>query len=211
MQPYQEATEEIVRQGKLPLKIASNAASAASALSTAGGAAYLAGGSINRVLPFLSKYVPENLAIKGLSKVDPRYGSFIKKAMGAGKSFEEVKEFIGSKIEESKPAKEDRNIIEQYSPELFQYLKDLIKQGSTPVEAGSKAIKFLDKKQQDVIKKIEKDHKTNWSSIVESVFGANDVQTPIPKNQPSNASSQNGSGQQALMEILSKINQKLGQ
>lgn len=172
MQPYQEATEEISRQGELPLKIGKNLASAAA---TAGGAAYLSGGAINRVLPFLSKYVPENLAIKGLSKVDPRYGSFIQKAMAAGKSFDEVKDFIGSKLEEAgqslSPAKQEKNIIQQYSPDLFQYLQDLIQKGRSPLEAGALARTVLGQKYKNIISKIEKDHKADWSSIIQTVFG----------------------------------------
>lgn len=214
MQPYQEATEEISRQGELPLKIAKNAVSAGGAVASAGGGAYLAGGALNRVLPFLSKYIPPDLAMKGLNKIDPRYGSFIKKAMAAGKTFDEVKEFIGSKIEEegesNKPAKQDRNIIEQYSPNLFQYLKDLIGKGSSPVQAAAKARKFLDKKDQDLISKMEKEHKTDWPSIVQSIFGGQGTAQPQQPDQV-NQGAQSGPGQQALMDILSKINQQLGQ
>jgi hypothetical protein len=203
MQPYQEATEEIRRQGELPLNIAKNLGSVAGAAATA----YLGGGAINRVLPFLSKYIPEDLAIKGLSKLDPRYGSFIKKALGAGKSFEEVKEFIGSKIEEGqeeKKPKENRNVIQQYSPELHQFLDQEIKKGRAPIEAG--AIAQHDKRFKDIISKLSKEHKTPWSNILEAVYGAQG-QAKQSAQQPQQ---QSGQGQAALMEILQKIQQARG-
>lgn len=217
MQPYQEASQAIRKQGELPLDLAKRGAGIASSA----GAAYLTGGAINRVLPFLSKYIPEDLAIKGLNKVDPRYGSFIQKALGAGQTFEEIKDFIGSKIEdeEKKSPKEDRNIIQQYSPRIFEYLTRIIKNGSTPTEAAIKAQKFLDTKDKSIIKQIEKDHKTPWTSIVESIFGTG----AQPSQQPSmpqelqgqmgqnGQNQQGGPGQQALMKILAQINQKLGQ
>lgn len=216
MQPYQEASQEIRRQGEMPLKIAKGAAGAGA---TVGAAALGAG--IGRVIPFLSKYVPQDLAIKGLNKIDPRFGKFIQTALDAGESFEGVKEFIGGKIEEEQsPTKQNGNIIEQYSPNLFQYMKDLMGKGSSPIDAAAKARKFLDKKQQDIISKMEKDHKTDWSSIVQSVFGGQGMAQPQPQQgqqqQPappgqSQQGGQQGEGRQKLMQILGMINQKLGQ
>lgn len=214
MQPYQEATEEVRRQGEIPLKAAQTAGSIGATAATA----YLSGGVINRVLPFLSKYIPEDLVKKGLSKIDPRYGRFIDKALGEGKTIEEVKEFIGQKIQgeqKSKPAKEKRNIIEQYSPELHQFLEQEIKKGRKPIEAG--ALAQNDKRFSSAISKMSKDHKTNWSSIIDSVYGIGETAQPqqeIQEQQPQQniqqPSQQSGQGQQALMAIMQKINQRLG-
>lgn len=203
MQPYQKATKEIRRQGELPLQIAKNAASLGSAAATAGGAAYLSKGVISKVLPFLSNYLPEDLAIKGLNKIDPRYGSFIQKAMGAGKSFDEVKEFIGSKIEGSgsgKKAPDKRNIIEQYSPELFQFLQGEIQKGRQPIEAG--ALAQSQKSFQSIIKKMSDDHKAPFSSILESIFGSAQQPQQTQKNQQN---PQSGNGDDALLAALDKI------
>ena len=89
MQPYQRATEEIRSQGEKPVTAVQNAASLAA--STGIGA---------RILPFLSKYVPDDIAVKGLSKIDPRLGGFINKAMEAGQSVSAIKDVIKGKAEE---------------------------------------------------------------------------------------------------------------
>lgn len=181
MQPYQEATEEIRRQGELPLKTAKTLGSVGASAATA----YLGGGAINRILPFLSKYIPEDLVKKGLSKIDPRYGKFIDKALSHGKSIEEIKDFIGEKIQgsqETKTAPEQRSIIEQYSPELFQFLKGEIDKGRAPLEAG--ALAQLQEPFKKIIKKMSEDHKAPFSSILQSVFGGAQ-QAQQPQNQQS--------------------------
>lgn len=205
MQPYQEATEEIRRQGELPLKAAKTLGSIGASAATA----YLGGGVINRVLPFLSKYIPEDLAIKGLNKIDPRYGKFINKALSAGKSFEEVKEFIGEKIqgkqESTEKTPEQRSIIEQYSPELFQFLKGEIDKGRAPLEAG--ALAQSQGSFKNIIKKMSEDHKAPFSSILESVFGgAQQPKQQMQQPQDQNLSQQRqGNGDQALLAALDKM------
>jgi hypothetical protein len=205
MQPYQEAAQAVKKQGEFPLKIAK----AIGAGGIAAASSYLGGGAINRVLPFLSEYIPENLVKKGLSKIDPRYGKFIDKALAAGKSMEEIQDFIGGKIQESQakqePAKENRNIIEQYSPELHQFVSQEIKKGRPLMQAGA----IAQSKFGDVIKKLTKDHKTQWSDILQSVYGSMQGQAQ-PQEQQQNAQQQNGPGAQALLNILSKINQNMG-
>lgn len=204
MQPYQKASEEIRRQGEFPANAIKTAGSlAVRAIPTIGG-----GLALGKVLPFLSKYIPEDLAIKGLSKIDPRFGKFIKMAMSNGKSFDEAKEFIREKAEGSQEqSKENRNIIEQYSPELHQFILGEIQNGRKPIEAA--ALAQNDKRFSNVIKKLEKDHKTNWSNIIQSTYGVGETAQPQQmQQQPS--SQQIGPGQQALMQVLQKINQKLG-
>lgn len=185
MQPYQEAAEEIRRQGELPIKSAKQAASFA-------GSAAAGSAMVGRIVPWLSKYIPEELAIKGLAKIDSRLGGFIKKAMSEGYDFDEVKNFIGEKMggaENKKPpsAKENQNIIQQYSPELHQFISEHIQQGRSPLEAG--AIAQLDRKGgksfKSIIKKIEQDHKSPFSAILQTVYGSQEAQA-----QPQQAQSQ---------------------
>lgn len=191
MQPYQEASEELRRQGQAPINALKKAASIGLSAGSVALGAGIGGISLNRVLPFLSKYIPQDLAIKGLSKIDPRFGTFINKALSAGKSIDEVKSFIKEKAvgnesqEKKENPKDQRNIIEQYSPELHQFLKGEVTKGRPAIEAG--AIAQSQDKFKNVIKKLESDHKTNFSSILESIYGGGQyaapaTQTPQPKN-----------------------------
>ena len=148
MQPYQKAGREIQRQADAPGKFAKTAALAAPALAGSGAA-------LSRILPLLSEFVPVNLASKGLEKIDSRFGKFIHGAMGAGHTMDEVMGFIKEKVggNDSKKAPDQRSIIEQYSPELNQFIQQQIQQGRTALEAGAMA--QLDKKFQGAIKKME--------------------------------------------------------
>lgn len=217
MEPYQAANEEMRRRGEQPV----NALKAAGSLALSAAPAY-AGAKVlggigtkigERVKTFLNDYIPQDLAIKGLSKIDPRLGKFVKKAMDEGYDFDELKNFIKEKTEEKQPLpKENRNIIEQYSPELHQFIHEQVQRGRSALQAGAAAQGMS--KFSEIIKKLTKDHKLPWSNILESVYG--DALAP----QGSQASSQQqtnsfpqekaGPGNQALMEILQKIQKAKG-
>lgn len=191
----------------------------------------------SRVLPFLSEYIPVDLALKGINKVSPELGKLLDSGMKKGLDVKEGFDFIRSQLQDfqgevdnlgKEPAKQNRSIIEQYSPNIHKYIEGLIKQGNTPSQAALKSQKFLDKKELDIIKKIEKDHKSDWTSIVESIFGGGQasqqtnpsiLQDPnsMPQGQPSpemqaqtTQQPQQGQGQQALMQMLQQINQRMG-
>jgi len=243
MQPYQKASQEIQRQGEVPIKAIKTGASLGASL-------YGGGLAASKVLPFLSKYIPADLAIKGLTKIDPRFGIFINTALKKGKSFDEIKQFIQGEVEkgqqqesETEPnlspsgfpikeknqqqtnpkkqnAKDQRNIIEQYSPELHQMLSKHVTAGRSPTEAAALAANEGkgQKSFKAIIKKIQEDHKTPFESIVESIYGGGQyggsVNPPQQNQQPQQPQQQGqqqaGSGQQALMSILQKIDQRLG-
>jgi hypothetical protein len=222
MQPYQQASDELRRRGEAPLRAVGKIAEtgldiASTGLKYGGGAALF-----KRILPLLSKYVPEDLAKKGLNKINPGFGKFIDKAESEGSDFEEIKDFIKQKgeetLEQEKP-KENRNIIEQYSPELHQFISEQVKSGRRPIEAGAIAQNY--KKFSDVIKKLSKDHKTNWSSIIESVYGTEESAQPSQAQQPQNdpmqaqqqAQNQSqgiGKGEQAILNFMQGAKQKYG-
>ena len=216
MQPYQTASEEIKRQGNAPINTAKNIASVVGTGAGLVSGAGIVGAGLKKVLPFLNKYIPHDIMVKGLSKVDPRYGKFIKRVIEDGGTDDEIKDFIKEKLqgnEESQlePAKKNGNIIEQYSPELFQFINEQIKNGRKPIEAG--AIAQNDKRFKDVIGKISKDHKTPWSNILESVFGGTGMAQSQQQEAPQGQSPQQGGGQgqQKLMAMLQQINQRFGQ
>lgn len=205
--PYQEASEEVQRRGELPISMAKSLGGA-----IAGGAALKA---VSKVLPFLNKHIPASLAIKGLTKADPRYGKFIQKSLAEGKPMDEIKDFIREKAESALPkekAVEGKNIIEQYDPELHKYITEKIKKGSTHIHAGTKALKH--ERFKKAINKLTKDHKTSWDRILESVYGSEGMaqsrkepqQEPqkeqIQQQQPQGGQRENGTAQQAIMQAL---------
>lgn len=197
MQPYQLASKETQKEGELPLEALKTASSL--------GATALGGGlALNRVLPFLSKYISPELAIKGLTKIDPRFGKFIDLALKNGQSFDEVKDFIKEKAEgnQAQPNAQPKqqNIIQQHDDKLHAFIESEMNKGRSALEAG--AIARTDKKFEDSIEKIEKAHKTNWSSILESIYGQSQpAQTQQQQVQPQ----QSGNADQALLAALDKI------
>lgn len=135
------------------------------------GASLFGGASIlSRALPLLSQFVPENLALKGFSKLDPRLGRFAKQATEAGYTFNEIKDFLKSKSEEESRGSENKNIIQMYSPQLHEFLTAEIEKGRAPLEAG--ALAQLQKPFQADIKKITQEHKAPFSAILETVYGS---------------------------------------
>jgi len=179
------------------------------------GTAAVAGSMASKVLPFLNQYIPFDLAMKGINKVNPKLGSFLKRGQEAGLNVKDGLDFIKANLQASnaEPAKQSKNIIEQESPELHQFLDQEIRKGRKPIEAG--ALAQNDKKYSSVISKLTKAHKTPWSAIIESVFGSGEMGLPQQTSQESaqpqlsNQGSKPGPGQQALMDILAKINEKL--
>lgn len=216
MEYYHKAAEALRQGEEYPLQILKNAG-----LTALGGGAATAGSkALGKLIPavgaLINQYVPDNLSMAGLNKIDPRFGKFIQGALQEGYSYEDVRKFIGDKINKSQsaePAKQNKNIIEQYSPELHQFILEHIKNGRSPLEAG--ALAQMESKKNNfksAIDKITQDHKAPWSAILETVYGQQGTQkSPDQPQNPQQPSNQTGSGQQALMEILQKINQRLGQ
>lgn len=182
MNSFEEAAEEMRRQSEGPKRFTQGAINVAkTGLGLGAGVAGAATFAplLKKVAPFLSDYIPENLAIKGLSKLSPKLGKFVNKAFNNGFDFKEVKDFLGEQVKESESAKDERNIIEQVSPELHQFILERIKKGHSPIQAGAlatiKGSKFI-----PIIEKLKKDHKTGWGDIVEMIYGHGE-KAPIQK------------------------------
>lgn len=185
------------------------------------GGAAAGSATLSRVLPFLSEHIPTELAYKGISKISPKLGNFLKSGMEKGLDVKEGLNFIKEKMQ--KPP-EQRSIIEQYSPDLFRFLKDKIQSGLSPLKASQAASNKSNF--SNAIQKMMKDHKAGWPEIVESVFGGGQMaqqpqgspqdQSMQPQQgQPSQGQGQPqqqqpGQGQQALMAILQKIQASRG-
>lgn len=232
MQPYQQAAQAKRRGEEAPLNLLKNAGLSFGA----GAVAKLGSSAINKMAPaigaLISPYVPENIAKAGLNKLDPRWGPFIDHAMEAGYTFDNFREFMGEKVEKAQePAKEERNIIEQYSPELHKFMEEQIKGGREAYAAG--AIAQKDKRFASAIEKLQKDHKLSWADVIEQVYGgkgaapkkgmmqreADRFNQAYPQEQgtgaaqgqaPNFSGQPQGPGMQAISAVLNKINQKLG-
>lgn len=209
MEYYKKAAEAIRSGEEKPLNLLKNVGLTA----LGGGAASLGSKAINRLIPavgaLINQYVPENISREGLGRIDPRFNDFIQGAIDQGYSYEDLRNYIGEKIEKSEEQpKQKLNLIEQESPELHQYLDQEIRNGRRPIEAA--AIAQHDKRFANIIQKLTKTHKTPWSQIIESIYGTGETAQPTQQTQQPQQG-QPGAGQQALMAILDRINQKLGQ
>jgi hypothetical protein len=165
-------------------------------------------GAASKIAPFLSELIPVDLAMKGINKLAPKVGQFLKKGQEMGLNIKEGLDFLKKNMGGNEKPPEQKSIISQYSPELNQFIEEHIKKGRQPLEAG--ALAQLDPKFMKIIKKMEADHKTPFSSILQATFGG--AQQPRQQQQAQPQQQQGGGpGQQALMAILQKINQGKGQ
>ena len=203
MRPDEEANKSEINRDK---RFRSNVSKGVGAAGT------LAGGAITaRIMPFLSELIPSDLAMKGLSRISPKLGDFLRKGQSMGLKIKEGLRYVKEEIQPKEKTKDSRNIIEQYSPELHQFILDQIQQGRSHIEAG--ALAQLESKGskgfKSVIDKITKDHKAPWSAILQTVYGqGQEAAQQAQKIQPTQQ--QGGQGQQALMAILQKLQQARG-
>jgi hypothetical protein len=198
MRPDERANQELIERDK---RFRGN-------LKSAAGAALGTGLSMasSKVLPFLSEYLPVDLAMRGLDKVSPAIGKFLRKGQSMGLDIKEgmnyVKEQIIPKKETEQP-QEKRNIIEQYSPELHQFIDQEVRKGRPLIQVG--AIAQNDRRFADVINKLQKDHKTPWSNILQSIYGGALKEQPQDQGQMQPGGGQ-GNIDPALQQLIQQGN-----
>jgi len=132
-----------------------------------------------RVAPFLSEYIPTDLAMKGLQKVAPKVADFLRKGQSAGLDIKQGMDFIKSKLspteepaQEAKGAEDSRNLIEKHAPELHQFIVDKMKKGESFRRAGALArLEGGGKTFSKTIEKLMKDHKASWEDMIEAIYG----------------------------------------
>ncbi len=220
MRPDERAVEsEIARDRQFRSNVGKAAKTVVGAAGAAGAA--VATGVSSKVLPWLSSYIPTDLAMKGLQKVSPKLADFLKRGQNAGLDVRQGMDYVKDKIspkteeqqeEQAEQTKEDRNIIEQYSPELHQFIAQQVASGRDPIQAG--ALAQNDKRFASVINKLSQDHKTPWSSILQSVYGAGERPGALQKSGNSGQQQQPGQQQensdQIIVDLLKDIDSKLG-
>ena len=141
-------------------------------------------GLAGKILPLLSSYVPEDLALKGISKLAPKIGDFLKRGVSLGLGLREGLDYLKKELEPKENIQpEQKNIIEKHSPDLHNFIKDLIQKGRSPVEAGALAqLQGKDTRGfNSIINQIIKAANAPWSAIVESVYGPEGTKTTETK------------------------------
>jgi hypothetical protein len=190
-----------------------------------GGGAALGSKLGSRILPFLNQYISPDMAMKGISKISPELGSFLKNGMKSGLDLKSGLDFLKEKLSPQEEKKKDpMELISGYSPELAQFIQGHIKNGRSPKEAA--ALAKVSTPHGKSVKDIEKQTKENFVDMVERLLGSSasqapsqQAQQPQQQSQPQQMISpqqgqqqgQGGPGQAALMAILQKINQRTGQ
>lgn len=207
-QPYQDAEEELINREKAPYKALRKGIGV--------GASIVGGTSlVNRLVPLLNDFIPESLAKKGIAKLSPQLGKFVESATNLGHDFYDVRDFLRSKAAEETEKKEEkksqkvadqRNVIQQYSPELHEYLSGEIQKGRSPLEAG--ALASMQDNFKSVIKKMSEDHRTPFSSILQSIYGSTESPQELQNQQTSKPAidkSQILGSMQKLTELISSM------
>lgn len=203
MQPYQQASERIKEQMKDPVKFGK------AAISTAG--SILTGSTISRAIPLLNEFVPFNLMKKGLNKINKKIGEFVEESLMSGYSRGEAQEYLEKVMPQKKKAKSffeeivgdfDLNALPEENQQELNFLRmvsdDLQQKGK---ERNDPSFKKLEKKIKSALK--------GKLGLAESE--ALRFQQAYPQaGQQVQPQAQPGSGQQALMAILQKIQAQRG-
>lgn len=133
LQPYQKASDEIRRQSESPGKFLKNTALTIGGL---GASSQI----LKQITPFFNKFIPKDIAIKGLTKINPTLGKFIQGSVKQGYPMEDVLEFVKSKVtndEEENEEVESKAALQ--SPEMQQpTIKQMLKDPNIPF-AGNQA------------------------------------------------------------------------
>jgi len=217
LRPDEEASQSAIERDKNKRNLISSGLQTAAGLATGLGSAAATPAILSKIAPFLSEYIPADLALKGISKLSPKIGNFLKKGSDMGLDIREGYEFLkGNKqpqeTESNQNPQDQRNVIQQYSPELNEFLESEIGKGRQPLEAGAIA---RSKGFEKVIDQIEKDHKTPWDSIIQSIFGGAQQAAPQKKQSAvqdlilgkQGAPQQDANAQ--LMAMMEKFSQSL--
>ena len=64
----------------------------------------------SRILPLLNEYIPEEMALRGISKISPKMGSFLQNGLAAGLPLSAGLNFIREKLSKSPKSKMDKTL-----------------------------------------------------------------------------------------------------
>lgn len=172
------------------------------------GSTALGAGLGAKIAPFLNELIPADLALKGINKLNPKLGSLLKKGMDQGLDLKSGLDYIRNRSgNEKQPAKTNVNVIQQYSPELHDFIESERSKGRPILEAG--ALAQVNEKFKKIIKRLENDHKTPFSALLQSTYGDNNSNTN-KVNQPQQQSGGMSPSMQRLSQLMEQGIQMLG-
>lgn len=201
MEPYQEASEKIKEKFEQPGRFIKKAGSLGLGLAAGTAVSPI----VARMIPFLNDLIPADLAIKGLTKINPKFGEFIDKSLKNGFSFDEIKDFLGQQAE-----KVEKNQSKSVFDELLGDVD--INQLPEPVQNQLGFLKTisdqLEKKGTHRESSTFKRLKKKIDEVLSGKIG--ELQGEAMAMPQQTAQQQPGQGQQALMAILQKIQASRG-
>lgn len=103
-------------------------------------------GIAHKILPFLSNYIPSELAVKGISKISPKIGNFLKRGMESGLNVKDGLDFL----REGLNGKEEKQKEDPYKPLLGKLgqMKDRLSNLESEFDQGQKPISNSSAKDQ---------------------------------------------------------------
>jgi len=176
-------------------------------------------GVASRIAPFLSEFIPLDLAIKGISKINPKIGEFLKKGQSQGLDLKDGIEFLRNQFSPKEEIKEESKPIDPLQDfetnhnDIAQALARIMQNGQSPDAAAAilKSSTAFSKKIKDLEKKMGK----NFIDYILEIFGNRGQATqqqPMQQQmqpemqQPQQQAPQQGSNVDAqLMAALDKI------
>ncbi len=174
LRPDELASESEIRKAKTRTGDVRSILETASSFGTAGIGAKAA----SKILPLINQYIPEDLALKGINKIMPNVGNFLKQGMKQGLSLKSGLDFLKQNLQpQQQDQPQEDPIIKQAKdfetsyPDIIKALMAKINEGQPP-EAAAAILKNSAPFSQK-IKKIEKDTGKNFIDFILEMMGGN--------------------------------------
>jgi len=202
----QVAESEIEKSKKKDERLKGGLSAAASA------ATGIIGGSMAlKVLPFLSEYIPLELAKKGIDKVAPKLGKFLDHGLSQGLTLQSGLDFLKGEFipEEGKKMKEEKqkNEVGEISQEIQDFIEQHVRAGKTPDYAA--ALAMINPKFLDIIRKIEKQTGKPFTASIRELYEGKAVNQQGQQGQMPEQQGQMEQQPQGAQGQQSQINPKL--
>jgi hypothetical protein len=196
MRVERESAEREIEESERPERLAKKALSTGVSIAAGGlglGSLGVGKNMIKRLLPFLNKALPEEIAVKGISKINGKFGKFIEEGIKKGLPASGAIEYLRNEAQNSPVAKK---------------LEEFRAAASKDSPARAKLRKELGGEDRFIRHEMQKQQKQQNKQILQERSEAEKLERQ--KIQGANQGQPQGGGQAALMQILQQINQRLG-